>query len=260
MLLEIHHPDRLRRAWGPGAEWALAHAGALTGLDDDPTALVPAHPVVERAVARLPGLRIGSTGAVLEALVPAILEQKVTGDEARHVYRGLIARYGEDAPGPPGLRLQPAPEVLAALPYHAFHPLGLERRRAELIRAVCREAPRAGATGHRPGTGPPRPPTCARPPTPAPACVPRDRGVDRGRGRPARAFGDPDAVSVGDFHTPNMVAWTLAGEPRGTDERMLELLEPYRGQRGRVVRLLELSGMKAPRYGPRLSPRRIDDI
>ena len=75
-----------------------------------------------------------------------------------------------------------------------------------------------------------------------------------------RAFGDPDAVSVGDFHVPNMVAWALAGEPRGTDERMLELLEPYRGQRGRVIRLLELAGTKAPRYGPRLAPRRIADL
>jgi 3-methyladenine DNA glycosylase/8-oxoguanine DNA glycosylase len=75
-----------------------------------------------------------------------------------------------------------------------------------------------------------------------------------------RAFGDPDAVSVGDFHIPNMVAWALAGEPRGIDERMLELLEPYRGQRGRVIRLLELAGFGAPRYGPRLSPRRIDGI
>ena len=73
-------------------------------------------------------------------------------------------------------------------------------------------------------------------------------------------FGDPDAVSVGDFHLPNLVAWALAGEPRGTDDRMLELLEPYRGQRGRVIRLLELGGFGAPRYGPRLAPRRIDSI
>ena len=73
----------------------------------------------------------------------------------------------------------------------------------------------------------------------------------------ARAFGDPDTVSVGDVHLPNTVAWALAGEPRGTDARMLELLEPYRGQRGRVIRALELGGFRAPRYGPRLAPRRI---
>ncbi len=57
-----------------------------------------------------------------------------------------------------------------------------------------------------------------------------------------------------------MVAWALAGEARGTDERMLELLEPYRGQRGRVLRLLELAGVRAPRYGPRMAPRRIERL
>jgi 3-methyladenine DNA glycosylase/8-oxoguanine DNA glycosylase len=71
-------------------------------------------------------------------------------------------------------------------------------------------------------------------------------------------FGDPDAVSVGDFHLKHVVSWALAGEPRGTDERMLELLEPYRGQRGRAVRLIELSGITPPRYGPRLAPKRIE--
>jgi 3-methyladenine DNA glycosylase/8-oxoguanine DNA glycosylase len=75
-----------------------------------------------------------------------------------------------------------------------------------------------------------------------------------------RALGDTDAVSVGDFHIPNMVAWALAREPRATDARMLELLEPYRGQRGRVIRLLEAAGVAAPRFGPRMSPRAIAAI
>jgi 3-methyladenine DNA glycosylase/8-oxoguanine DNA glycosylase len=66
-----------------------------------------------------------------------------------------------------------------------------------------------------------------------------------------RALGDPDAVSVGDFHLPNVVAFALAGEPRGDDARMLELLEPWRGHRARVVRLLEASGIEAPKFGPR---------
>jgi 3-methyladenine DNA glycosylase/8-oxoguanine DNA glycosylase len=69
-----------------------------------------------------------------------------------------------------------------------------------------------------------------------------------------RALGDPDAVSFGDFHLKNLVAFALAGEPRGTDERMLELLEPWRGHRTRVIRLLEASGIEAPRYGPRYAP------
>ena len=227
------------------------------GADDEPGLLVPRHPVLAEAMRRHPGVRIGRSGAVLEALVPAILEQKITGDEARRTFRNLVRAYGEDAPGPPGLRLFPRPDVLAALPYHAFHPLGLERRRAELVRAVAREASRLERLGD--------------------AAVAGDRRTALDRAYAAlrafagigpwtaaevgfRAFGDPDAVSLGDFHIPNMVCWALAREPRGTDERMLELLEPYRGQRGRVIRLLELGGVKAPRYGPRLATRRIERI
>ncbi len=244
----------LAHAWGPGAMTALARLDALIGLDDDPAALVPRHRAVADAVRRLPGLRIGRTGAVLEALIPAILEQKITGDEARRAYRALVRVHGEAAPGPGALRLLPAPELLASLPYYAFHPLGVERRRAELIRAVAREAPRlerlAESTGHGGEAGP------------AWEALRSFRGIGPWTAAEVgvRSFGDPDAVSVGDFHLPNLVAWALAGEPRGTDEQMLELLEPYRGQRGRVIRLLELSGIRPPRYGPRLAPRRIDGI
>ncbi len=243
------------RAWGPGAGHAVATLGAFLGLDDDPAALVPHHPAVADAAHRLRGLRIGRTGNVLEALVPAILEQKVTGAEASNAYRSIIRSWGEPAPGPSGLRLPPEPAVLAARPYHAFHPLGLERRRAELVRTVAREAPRlqrlaSGASGPRADPGP------------AYAALRAIPGIGPWTAAEvgARAFGDPDAVSTGDFHLPNLVAWGLAGETRGTDDRMLELLEPYRGQRGRVIRLLEASGLRAPRFGPRLAPRRIDGI
>jgi 3-methyladenine DNA glycosylase/8-oxoguanine DNA glycosylase len=234
-------------AWGPGAEWALEAAPALVGADDDPAVLEPRHPIVRELARRMPGLRIGRTGAVMEALVPAIIEQKVTGAEARRAYRALIRMHGESAPGPAGLRLPPSPETVAALPYHAFHPLGLERRRADTLRRAASRAPALEATiampladAYRrllalPGIGP-------------------WTAAEVGRA----AFGDPDAVSVGDFHLPNLVSWALAGEPRGDDARMLELLEPYRGQRGRVIRLLEASGLRAPRYGPPMSPRWLD--
>ena len=249
------------RGWGPGATEAVSEAGALLGADDDPAALVPVHPAVIEGARRGCGLRIGRSGAVFEALLPAILEQKITGDEARRTYRALIRVHGEDAPGPPGLRLPPAPNVLASLPYHAFHPLGLERRRAELVRAVAREAPRlerlavvvSSAT-----PGPPRDVALAW----AYAALRAVPGIGPWTAAEVgfRAFGDPDAISVGDFHIPNMICWALAGEPHGTDERMLELLEPYRGQRARVARLLERTGARAPRYGPRLSARRINDL
>jgi 3-methyladenine DNA glycosylase/8-oxoguanine DNA glycosylase len=258
ILVERREGSVRARGWGPGSTWALAGLEGLLGLDDDPAALVPRHPAVAAAARRVSGLRIGRTLAVLEALVPAILGQKVTGHEAHRTLRGLDRAYGEDAPGPPGLRLPPAPEVLATLPYHAFHPLGLERRRAELVRAVCREAERLEGLG--PAAAGPEATPEARDLAYAAMLAFPGIGPWTAAEVGMRAFGDPDAVSVGDFHIPNMVAWALAGEARGTDERMLELLEPYRGQRGRVIRLLELAGVTAPRYGPRLSPRRIDRL
>ena len=71
------------------------------------------------------------------------------------------------------------------------------------------------------------------------------------------ALGDPDAVQVGDYHLPHIVAYALEGKPRSTDERMLELLEPYRGHRARAVRLIGLTGIGAPRFGPKMPLRNI---
>jgi 3-methyladenine DNA glycosylase/8-oxoguanine DNA glycosylase len=238
-------------AYGPGAERALAGVPALLGLGQERDPIPAGHPLVAQLARRFRGIGIPRTGAVLESLVPAILEQKVTGQEARRAWLGLIRTHGEAAPGPAawGLRLGPAPATLAGLPYYAYHPFGVEQRRADLIRAVAARAswfeavadlPLAAGYARLtavPGIGP---------------WTAAEVGV--------RALGDVDAVSVGDFHLPHIVAYALAGEPRGTDERMLELLEPYRGQRARVVRLLELSGIAPPRRGPRLSTRGIEDL
>jgi 3-methyladenine DNA glycosylase/8-oxoguanine DNA glycosylase len=242
--------DRVEvEAWGPGADRAIAAAPAFIGIDDDRSGFAPSNRLLLDLDRRRPGLRIGRSGAVLEALVPAILEQKVTGTEARRAYRGIIARWGEPAPGSFGLRLLPLPEVLAGLPYHAFHPLGVERRRADLVRAVAAHADRfeeivtlslpAAYSRLRamPGIGPWTAAEVA-----------------------FRALGDRDAVSVGDYHLPSLVAYALAGERTATDERMLELLEPFRGHRGRVIRLLEESGIRPEAHGPRMQPRSIAAI
>ena len=231
-------------AWGPGAGEAIETAGELAGALDRPDGLVPRHPALEDAVRRNPGLRLPRSRRLLEALLPAILEQKVTGVEARRAYRALIHRHGERAPGPPGLWLQPAAATLAGLPSYAWHPLGVERRRAEAIRAAARLAPRIEA---------------AETPVVADLVLRSVAGIGPWTSAEVRrvALGDPDAISVGDFHVPSLVAWALAGEARADDARMLELLEPYRGQRGRVQRLLEASGIRPPRFGPRMAPRNI---
>jgi 3-methyladenine DNA glycosylase/8-oxoguanine DNA glycosylase len=237
-------------AWGPGAQEALDGVPALVGLDDEPERFRPAHPLLADLHRRLPGLRIGRTGRVFETLLPAIIEQKVVGDEARRSYRALVHRYGEPAPGPermpPGMRLTPEPRVLAALPYYESHPLGLERRRAATIRRAAAAADRLERA----------------------ATLPTDQAMDLLTAMPGIgpwtaaetlrvAAGDPDLVSPGDYHLPDLVAWALAREARGDDTRMWELLEPFRGQRGRVVRLLEASGIRAPRFGPRMPLRRL---
>jgi 3-methyladenine DNA glycosylase/8-oxoguanine DNA glycosylase len=222
-------------AWGPGAEWALEHAPALLGEHDRPEDLVARHPLIRDLQRRFVGLRIGRTDAVFEALVPAITEQKVTGAEAAHAYRAILRTFGEPAPGPAGPPIPPDPTRIARAAYFEFHRFGLERRRSETLIRCARAAPRLEAGAD---------------PSLVPGVGPWTRAEVL-----AVARGDPDVVSVGDYHIPHAVSWALAGERRGGDERMLELLEPYRGQRGRVIRLLEAAGIAAPRRGPRMPLR-----
>ena len=83
---------------------------------------------------------------------------------------------------------------------------------------------------------------------------PAGRGAVDGHRPGRRRPGRPDAVLLGDLHVPHTVCHALAGEDRGSDERMLELLAPWAGHRGRVVRLVTGAGRGAPRRGPRYTP------
>jgi 3-methyladenine DNA glycosylase/8-oxoguanine DNA glycosylase len=231
-------------AWGPGASWAAGHAGALCGQDDDDAGFVPRHPFLAQVHKRNPGVRIAKTSAVFEALVPAVLGQKVTGVESRRSYGRLVDALGEPAPGPMRLTVPPSARVLARTPYWTFHRFGIERRRAEVIIGAARSAARLEETVSMemasayqrllafPGIGPWTAALVA-----------------------LAALGDPDAVPVGDYNLPHSVGYALEGTPRSSDERMLELLEPYRGHRARVIRLIALAGIGAPRFGPRLPIR-----
>jgi 3-methyladenine DNA glycosylase/8-oxoguanine DNA glycosylase len=235
-LAEVHAEAE---AWGPGGDWMLAGVGELLGLDDR-SSVVAVHPAVADAARRFPGVRMSRSRLVMPALVAAVLAHRVTSVEARQAWIGICRSLGEPAPGPVRLVLPPDPARLAATPYWWFHRFGVDRRRATTIRRAaaraerieeCAALPLADACrrlGALPGVGPWTVATVAGP-----------------------ALGDPDAVVVGDYHLPHVVTWTLAGERVGTDERMLDLLEPYRGQRGRVQRLLALAHAGPPRRAPR---------
>ncbi len=233
-------------AWGPGAEWALVAAGDLVGEGDRPELLEPRHQLIRELQRHNPGLRLPRSRAVFEALVPVVIEQKVIGLEARRAYRALLRRFSEPAPGPLPLLLPPSPERVAATPYWDFHPLGIERRRAETLIRCARVARRLEEAADMPAAA-------------ARARLLAVHGVGPWSAGHVglTAFGDADAVPLGDYHLPHIVSWRLAGEARGSDERMLELLEPYAGQRGRVVTLLLAAGGAAPRRGPRLPLRNL---
>lgn len=233
------------RAWGPGAERALAGVPALLGADDDPASFTSHHDRITAAVRAVPHLRLGSTGAVWDLLLAAVLEQKVTGTEARRSWSELSWRFGSVAPGPgpEGLRLPPDPAAVLAIPDWEWHRAGvdLSRRRALLGAASVanrleRAAELQGADGR--------------------ALLRKVHGIGVWTAAEVaqRAWGDPDAVSFGDFHIPTVVGWALVGRPLD-DEGMAQVLAPYAPQRQRAVRLLEATGAPRPRFGPRLSPR-----
>jgi len=241
-------------AWGPGADRALDGLPALLGLDDDDTGFVPGHHPVVAALARRRGrVVLGRTGSVWEALLPAMLEQRITGTEAWRNHRRLVRAHGTPSPGPLALWLAPEPAAIAGLASWQLTALGIEPRRGALLRRIAREAARfeaLGAAARLPGGGGAGAAALAD-------ALRRHSGIGPWTAAEVtlRALGDPDAVSVGDAHLSHVVAFALTGRPRGTDDEMLALLAPWAGHRARVVRLLETSGITPPRFGPRVAPR-----
>jgi 3-methyladenine DNA glycosylase/8-oxoguanine DNA glycosylase len=227
-------------AWGPGAGRALDGAAALAGELDDDAGFRPARGAVAALRARFGGLRLARTGNVLEPLVATVVEQRVSGKEAFTAHAALIRALGEPAPGPGGLVLPPSPTVLAGTPSWDFHRLGIERQRGDTIRRAARSAARLEEAATMP-------PAAARARLEALSGV----GVWTANSVALAALGDADAVPLGDWNLPHAVSHALTGEPRGSDERMLELLAPYAGHRGRVLRLLLAGGARAPRFAPR---------
>ena len=238
-------------AWGEGAQEFLEALPALLGGDDDASDFAPTDPTVAEARRRVPHLRLGRTGRVLEALIPAVIEQRVPGADAFRSWRLLVSAYGTPAPGPApdGMRVPPTAEAWRSIPSWEFHRANVDPVRARTVVACAQRAVSLERL-------------VARPPARAREALTSLPGVGiwTAAETAQRAFGDADALSVGDYHVSKMIGWTLVGHPVD-DAGMLELLEPMRPHRHRVVRLLEVSGLaREPRRGPRLPVQHIHSI
>ena len=235
-------------AWGSGADEMLATLPRALGADDDASQFVPAHPSVADAHRRFPGLRVPRTGRILEALIAAVIEQRVVGMDAMAAWRRLLLRHGDPAPGPApdGMRVFPTADAWAALPSWEWHQAGVDPPRYRTAQACARveaqlervasehDDDRAAvyrALRSIPGVG---------------VWTAAETGF--------RALGDADAVPFGDYHLGHLVGVGLLGRRLHDDDEIAEALEPYRPQRYRVVRLLELSPLvRMERHGPRAS-------
>jgi 3-methyladenine DNA glycosylase/8-oxoguanine DNA glycosylase len=249
-LLQIEGEREVRvRAWGDGSEWFDAHLADFLGDHCDDAAIDD--PQIAALAHEFPGMRIPRVHSLTELAIPIVLEQRVTTREAYSAYSRIVRSFRDVAPGPNGakLLLPPDPRRLADMPPWWFHRFGVERKRAQTVREVCRRSSSIDAL----------------PALDNQSARTRLLSIP-GVGMWTAAYvamyglGDHDAVITGDFHFPNHIAYALAGEARADDARMLTLLEPFRGQRGRVMRLILMGGASAPKFGPRYSPLPIASI
>lgn len=249
-LLAIRCTDQVRAsAWGAGADWVLEQLPGLLGDTDDPQDFRPEHPLLAETWRRNPWLRVGRTELVVEALIPAVIEQKVTGAEAFRAQRLLLRRYGTPAPGPAQdpdsaayqMRCPPTAETWARIPSWEWLRAGVEQKRS---RTAVGAATRAAGLER----------TLTRPSAEADFALCSLPGIGPWTSAEVRqrAHGDPDAWSTGDYHVPGMITLALAGEVLDNDAAE-ELLEPYRGHRYRVQQLIGLAGPRQERRGPRRS-------
>lgn len=250
-IAQVDHRTVQCHAWGPGAELVVEALPALLGALDDPESFDAAgHRLVQKLHGAHPWLRMPRTGSVFDALFGAVLEQRVTVREALDARNALLRSHADAPPASPAampsrMRIMPDPARWLTVPSWAWKHAGVDVHRRDAILRAAAVASRIDET----------------------ATMPREAGIRRLRAIPGigiwtvaetrqRSHGDADCVSFGDVHLARFVGHALLGHAVD-DEGMAELLEPFRGHRHRVVRLLQLgAALGAVAVPPRVpSPR-----
>jgi 3-methyladenine DNA glycosylase/8-oxoguanine DNA glycosylase len=266
-------------SWGSGRGWAIEQVPALCGGRDSSDGFdASLHPLIADAFRRHPGLRLGRTDLPFDAFAQAVVEQKITLRQAFRVWRRIVTWHGDRAPGPGALFAPPSTSGWRTIPSWSWHRAGLEppqsktlvmaAARADAVERAARWQPCRDEAGLVAAHSANRAVVASGAIRPLAAAPP---GLDEARSAGTedpllcfpgvgpwtaaetriRSFGDPDAVSVGDYHLAHHVGHALTGS-RVDDDGMLELLEPWRGHRQRVIRLILAAGAGEPRRAPRL--------
>lgn len=230
-------------SWGEGTQWALDRVPAVCGASDEPWSDRVQPAWLDALVQRHANLRLGRALRLPDLLWCVILQQRVRGAQAVDNWVALIRKVSRLAPGPRGLWLPPTGEALRSLRLADYAALGIDAKRARTLRECALHVMKLDRVAQGSLEE-------------ARGFLPKLRGIGKWTTglMLACGLGDPDAVQLGDYHLPNEVVFAFTGRRRGTDEEMLTLLEPYRGHRHRVVRLVTSFGPRRPRGGPRLTP------
>jgi 3-methyladenine DNA glycosylase/8-oxoguanine DNA glycosylase len=237
----------LAESWGIGAEWLLDRAPYWIGLNDDLSGFDPSlHPRVANWWRHHDGLRLASIGVIWQELVLVLLGQRVTTEEAARSWNRMCRMWGDPAPGPCDLLLPPTPSALAGLSYVDLHRMNVERRRADAILTAAKRANRLEEAA-----------------TMAPADAIARLSALPGFGKwtatatVIASHGDPDTILLRDYGMPTKVNYAFTGNATrldpdtGGDDVMCAHLEPWRGHRQRIIRLLFAVGVNPPRRAPR---------
>lgn len=234
---------------GPGAEWITPHLPAVFGLLDDPGGYRP-EGKLGQAAQSIEGLRLPRLPLVFERLVQVVLQQLISFRDACRAWRLLVRRYGEEVPGSDGLFHAPSAQLLGGLAVHELMACEVPPKHARTVLLMAKQAAaleRLWAAGTDPGAIDPLSEHLLKQPGIGPWTV----GYLRGAG-----LGDADAVVLGDYGHPHQVAYFFTGEEKGDDAQMVELLEPYKPHRFRVLLTLILATPAPPRRGPKRTPLR----